>query len=184
MTAPDTMRLASAYGEGKRVCEALGTYLVDGSAFEVVSARCFAFLGAGLPLSGHFAIGNFIRDALENCDLHLNSTGKSQRSYLYGADLAVWLMTLLLNGRAGAAYNVGSDRELDVLSAARRVRDTLKPELSVRIAENASTAASFYVPDIERARSELGLDVWTDLELAIRRTAQDALSFGPLRRQT
>lgn len=74
-TAPDTMRPASAYGEGKRVCEALGTYVAADARFDVVTARCFAFLGAGLPLGGHFAIGNFIRDALDGRDVRLAARG-------------------------------------------------------------------------------------------------------------
>jgi dTDP-glucose 4,6-dehydratase len=178
---PDTMLPSSAYGEGKRMGEALGTFMAQQAPLEVVAARCFAFVGAGLPLSAHFAIGNFIRDASEDRDLLLNSTGASQRSYLYAADMAVWLTTMLLKGRAGAAYNVGSDRAVDIHAAACLVRDVLAPSRSVRIADNASTKASYYVPDIERARDELGLDVWTPLEFAIRRTAEDAKLFGPFR---
>ncbi len=177
-TAPDPLALSSAYGEGKRVCEALGAYMSQQASFDVVTARCFAFVGAGLPLSGHFAIGNFIRDAIHGNDMRLNSTGQSRRSYLYAADLAIWLVTLLLKGRTGVAYNVGSDQGIDILSTAGLVRDTLAPGRSVTVAEGASTSASFYVPEIGRARSEFGLDAWTPLEVAVRRTAEDARRFG------
>lgn len=182
LSAPDVMSASCAYGEGKRVSEALGTFAAS-DALEVVTARCFAFVGAGLPLGGHFAIGNFIRNALENQEILLNSTGKSQRSYLYAADLAVWLMTLLLKGRPGRSYNVGSDQMVDVYSTACLVRDELSPDLPVRIADKATDSANSYYPDIDRARAELGLDAWTPLNMAIRRTAEDARRLGPFRRQ-
>lgn len=181
LSAPDTMLPSSAYGEGKRVSEALGTFAAQAAPFEVVTARCFAFVGAGLALSGHFAIGNFVKNAIENRNVLLNSTGKSQRSYLYAADLVIWLARLALQGRAGAAYNVGSDQELDIHATACLVRDVLAPDCSVSVADNASTVVSYYVPQIERARSELGLDVWTPIGLAVRRTAEDARRFGPIR---
>ena len=173
-TAPDSLALTSAYGEGKRASEALGAYMAQHAAFDVVTARCFAFVGAGLPLDGHFAIGNFLRNALQGRQLLLNSTGQSLRSYLYAADLSVWLLTLLLKGRAGAAYNVGSDHEIDILSTARLVRDMVAPQCSVTVAENPATGATFYVPSIARAREELGLKVWTPLDHAVLRTAEDA----------
>ena len=176
-TAPDPLKLSSAYGEGKRVSEALGAYIAHTTDLQIVTARCFAFIGAGLPLDGHFAIGNFIRDAIKGRDISLNSTGRTERSYMYAADLAIWLFTLLLKGRAGEAYNVGSDQKIDILSTARLVRDQLSPEQQITFANKASNDASFYVPDIKKAHIELGLNSWTPLDLAVRRTADDAKHF-------
>lgn len=171
--APSTMEIGSAYGEGKRVMELLGAIHAHENACEVVIARCFAFVGAGLPLDGHFAIGNFIRDALTQDQIVIRGDGKGVRSYLYAADLAVWLNHLLLNGRNRGIYNVGSDHEVTIAELAHQVIATLAPAKTVVVegASNSPGAGNRYIPSIDEARSELGLDVWTALPQAILNTA-------------
>ncbi len=157
----------NAYGEAKRAAETLGALYAERYGFEVVHARCFAFSGPGLPLDGHFAIGNFVRDALQRDAIVLASRGEAVRSYLHGADLAVWMLGLLVMGETGQAYNVGSDHSLSIAELARRVGTWLAPGKPLRIMGGSDDSRrSYYVPDITRARL-LGLDVWTSLEASV-----------------
>ncbi|MER2553584.1 MAG: NAD(P)-dependent oxidoreductase [Thauera sp.] len=175
-SACDSMAPASAYGEAKRAAEQWCVQFGLVHGVDIPVARCFAFVGAGLPLNGHFAIGNFILDALENRPIHANGDGTPVRSYLYGADLALWLLQILLHGSHGRAYNVGADQGLSIAAVAHAVRDALAPHLAIQITQTAPSSAlrSRYVPSIQRARDELGLDVWTPLATAIRMTADSA----------
>jgi nucleoside-diphosphate-sugar epimerase len=169
--ACDSTRPGSAYGEGKRVSELLCSLHAEKHGFDVVNTRCFAFVGPGLPLDGHFAIGNFMRDALAGRPIRLASSGEAVRSYLYGADLAVWLVVLLLEAAHGAAVNVGSDHAIRIIDLATRVRDLVDPRLAILTGEPCpGEERQFYVPSVGHARS-YGLDAWTDLDQAIRRTA-------------
>lgn len=160
--------VASAYGEAKRAQETLGALYAEHYGLSVVMTRCFAFSGPGLPLDGHFAIGNFVRDALRADEIVLKSSGEAVRSYLHGADLAAWLLVLLGRGESGTAYNVGSDQAISIADLARRVIARLAPEKSLRILGQPGShqERSFYVPDISRAR-QLGLEVWTSLDESI-----------------
>lgn len=162
----------SPYGEAKRAAEALCLRTARETGLEVQIARGFAFVGPHLPIHAHFAIGNFIRDALAGGPIRVHGDGSPIRSYLYAADLAVWLLTILLRGRSGAAYNVGSEREVSVSELARLVADTIDPCLAVEIARPASGAPpERYVPSNRKARAELGLAETVELREAIRRTA-------------
>ena len=170
--ACDPTRTTSAYGEAKRVAELLAALHAARHGCAVVPTRCYAFVGPGLDLHGHFAIGNFIRDALAGGPLRLNSAGLAQRSYLYSADLALWLLLLLLEAPAGEAVNVGSQEALRVIDLAARVRDVLQPGAALQAGPaRPDEGRALYVPATRRAQA-LGLAAWTGLDLAIRRTGQ------------
>ncbi len=163
----------SAYAEGKRVMEFLATAYAEKFKIRSVSARCFAFVGAGLPIDQHFAIGNFIRDALYKDYIEIKGDGTDLRSYLYGADLSIWLLKLLASGETKTTYNVGSDNYLSILKLAETVRAVLAPEKQIRVRTTRADddySKSIYVPSIARARS-LGLDVWMSLSDAVEHSA-------------
>lgn len=171
--APDPLKPGSAYGEGKRVSEHLCAVHARQRGYELKIARCFAFVGPHLPLGAHFAIGNFIRDALASRPIHIAGDGTPMRSYLYASDLAIWLWTLLFCAPTGRAYNVGSTAHLSIAQLATTVAATLTPGLSVDIAQLSDSARPIlrYVPSTTRAETELGLRTTVDLADAIARTA-------------
>jgi len=170
--APDPLDPTTAYGQAKRVSEFMCTAYAKEHGLHTVIARCFAFVGPHLPLDSHFAIGNFIRDALTGGPIVVKGDGTPYRSYLYAADLAVWLWTLLLKGSSCRPYNVGSDSEITIADLARVVAEVCCPGAEVRFGQKAplTSSAPRYVPSITRARVELGLQPWIGLREAIRRT--------------
>jgi dTDP-glucose 4,6-dehydratase len=171
--APNPLDSASAYGEGKRAAELLCGLAGRKHGFETKIARCFAFVGPYLPLDAHFAIGNFVRDGLRGGPIRAGGDGTPYRSYLYAADLAVWLWTTLVRGQAGCAYNIGSDADLTIAQLARLVAEVVNPGAEVTIAQPSDPAKppQRYVPSIDRARRELGLEPWVPLREGLRRLA-------------
>jgi UDP-glucuronate decarboxylase len=163
---------STAYGQGKRAAEHLCALVGQQHGLETLVARCFAFVGPDLPLNVHFAIGNFIRDALTAESITVAGDGTPLRTYLHQADLAHWLFTLLGRGRPGEAYNVGSDEVISIADLAHLVRDVLAPGKPVHILGKPDPGASRnrYVPDIRKAQQQLGLSVTVPLAEAIRHT--------------
>ncbi len=170
---PDPLLLQSSYDEGKRMAEHLCVAYSANTPLECTVARCFAFVGPHLPLDQHFAIGNFIADAMAGRPIRISGDGTPLRSFLYMSDLAAWLWTLLVAGKNSRAYNVGSDEAVSIGALAGLVSNTLHSGLPVEIAGTSRVGAppATYVPDIARAREELSLQVTVSLHEAIRKTA-------------
>jgi dTDP-glucose 4,6-dehydratase len=177
--SPDPLSLQSSYDEAKRMAEHFCVAYAHETPLQPVIARCFTFVGPHLPLDRHFAIGNFIGDAIAGHAIEIRGDGTPRRSWLYMADLAAWLWTLLVRGQSGRAYNVGSDEDHTIAAAAWLVARTLRPDgnggstLPVHIHGIADTSAAInqYVPSVERVFQELGLKARIPLEEAVRRTA-------------
>jgi dTDP-glucose 4,6-dehydratase len=128
-------------------------------------------------LNQHFAIGNFIADALAGRNMTIRGDGTPMRSYLYAADLAIWLWTLLLRETKSElkpqAFNVGSGQAISIRDLAQTVVDELNPALTIEIAQQPVVGAPplQYVPDVRKAGTILGLRQTIGLPEAIRRTA-------------
>lgn len=172
--APDPLNPANVYGEGKRAAELLCAIFQKNSGMECKIARCWAFCGPHLPLDEHFAIGNFIADVLAGRPIQIQGDGTPRRSYLYAADLAVWLWTILFRGPALTPINVGSDHDVSILELAHTVAGTLNPQTEIRVARQPVPGAmpARYVPCVDRARELLGLRQTVALAESIDRTAQ------------
>jgi dTDP-glucose 4,6-dehydratase len=171
---PDWLKPLAAYGEGKRAAELMTLLHANQTGIECVIARCFAFVGPHLPHDRHFAIGNFIRDAMQGSPIRINGDGTPMRSYLYASDLAAWLWTMLFRAPSGEAYNVGSDEAVSIADLARTVVEVfgVSSEVQIRREVIPGMPRAQYVPAIAKAREQLGLRVRVSLRDAIRYTAE------------
>lgn len=160
----DDLQPTTTYGQSKLEAEQMAI----ASGLHVLIPRCFAFVGRHLPRNLHFAIGNFMRDALAGRDIVIKGDGSPVRSYMHADDLVEWLFALLERGEPGRVYNVGSDQAISIRDLATLVRDTLGSSSEVKVLGNpVPGAANYYVPNIDRARNELGLCIKTDLRESI-----------------
>lgn len=164
----------SSYAIGKCTAEHLCALYAKRYGLEIKIARCFAFVGPYLSLTSHHAIGNFINHALEGNPIVINGDGTPYRSYLYAADLAVWLWTILFHGEAIRPYNVGSDEALTIAELAQIISTLSERKLDITVMKHPTVNSEVerYVPDITRAKRELNLTVQLNLKQAIQATYQ------------
>ncbi|MBA2710859.1 MAG: NAD-dependent epimerase/dehydratase family protein [Tatlockia sp.] len=164
----------STYALGKCAAEHLSYLQARHSGLDIKIARCFAFVGPYLPLDGHYAIGNFISDGLKANPIQVKGDGTPLRSYLYAADLAVWLWTILFSGKSLHPYNVGSDEAYSIAEIAYLVANSYETPLIVNILEEKKSGAPIerYVPNIQRAKAELNLKPYKKLMDAIKSTKE------------
>src|SRR5471030_3121517 len=100
-----------------------------------------------MPFDKHFAIGNFIADAVEGRQICVKSDGRPLRSYLYMSDLVQALITILVDGAIARPYNVGSDRAITIEELAHCV-NRVAGGGGVLIEGAPSDPLDRYVPDM------------------------------------
>ncbi len=164
------------YAEAKRVGELLCYEAGKKWGLNIIIARCFSFIGPHIPLDSHFAAGNFIRDAIKGGPIVIESDGTRINSYMYAEDLANWLWTILLKGRSGEAYNVGSERGISLKELAKKIAEISseftgkEPDIIIKKQPDPEKIPERYMPSTEKAKKELGLKETVSLEEAIRKT--------------
>lgn len=143
----------AAYAEGKRIAELYCSTYFEKYNLPVKIARCFAFVGPYLPLDTHFAIGNFINNAIKNEDIIIKGDGSTIRSYMYASDLMVWLWNILLKGEVNQAYNVGSDEGVSIKQLAEKISSISGSKLAVKILGSPvqKEHIDIYCPSITKA---------------------------------
>jgi len=138
---------------------------------DVKIARCFSFVGPYIPTNKNFAIGNFIGNAINDGKVFIRNSDKTPlRSYLYMADLAIWLWTILLNGKSGVSYNVGGEQEYTVREVGEMVAKLANVPVVYLPYEHMESID--YVPFVTHTEEELLLQTWIPLEDAIQRTLE------------
>jgi dTDP-glucose 4,6-dehydratase len=168
--APLTTDLSALYGQAKHASEVVCALYGGQFSFTTVLARLFAFAGPHLPLKLNFAIGNFIKDVLQGGPVRIAADGTPYRSYLYAAEMAMWIWTLLIRGQS-RVYNVGSAEGLTIAQLARCVVENTVPGTPIEIAHKPvpGMPPSRYVPAVDRVRKEFGLRQILPLDEQIRR---------------
>lgn len=137
----DCNTLRAGYSESKRCGEALCQAYRREKGLDIVIPRFTRSYGPTLLLSDTKAMSQFIRNAISGEDIVLKSAGNQYYSYTYVADAAAGLLTVLLQGKNGEAYNV-ADEKSDI-----RLKD-----LALTIAELCDRKVVFELPaDTEKA---------------------------------
>lgn len=106
--------------------------------------RLFAFFGPLLPIDQKYAIGNFMQSAINKNKIILNSSGKSERSYLHASDLASQIIYLLSNPIVGPSH-IGSTISMPLIKWAEYISEMFN--CGSVATGNIDEWNSFYVPE-------------------------------------
>ena len=136
----DCNTLRAGYPESKRCGEALCQAYIKQKGLDCVIARLTRTYGPTILPTDTKAISQFFNNALRGEDIVLKSEGMQYYSYQYVADSVSGLLTVLLKGACGAAYNI-ADESGDV---------TLR-DLAALIAGQVGRKVVFELPDAVEA---------------------------------
>ena len=146
----DNLNVRSCYSEGKRFCECLCACYASEYAVPVRIARLAQTFGAGVVLEETRVFAQFARSAMNGTDIVMHTKGQSYGNYCYTADVVCGLLTILLLGENGQAYNVVCEAAtMRIAEMAEMVANRLaegKIKLVFDIPESALTYG--YAPDV------------------------------------
>jgi len=168
----DCNTVNSAYSEGKRLAETVCAIYRNQQKLPIVIVRPFAFIGPYQGLEKPWAINNFIRDGILGGPIRILGNEETVRSYLYGSDMAFWLLKILANGKNGATYNVGGEQpvSLKVLAAKVTSNFSQKIEVLVRYSKQYPPHPSVSVPNIDLIKSALKVKQVFDFDTSLKKT--------------
>lgn len=128
--------LRAGYPESKRVGETLCNAYYQTHQLDFVIPRLSRVYGPTMLESDSKAIAQFIKKAAASEDIILKSAGTQLYSYTYAMDAAMGILTVLLKGEQGEAYNI-SDADSEV---------TLR-QITEWLAEDNGVKVVFEIPD-------------------------------------
>lgn len=106
----DSMAVRSCYPIAKRLCENLCASYAQEYHVPAKVIRLAQTFGPGVSKNDGRVFAEFARDAIKGNDIVLQTSGTSKREYLYTADAVTAILTVLLCGQNGEAYNAGNPK--------------------------------------------------------------------------
>lgn len=174
----DPLDLRSCYAEGKRAGETLCVCWHAQFGVPAKIVRLSHTYGPGMNLNDGRVFADFVADVVAGRNIVLKSDGSTSRPFCYLADATVAFFTVLLTGKNGEAYNVGSDLECSVLELAEMLC-RLFPERKCRVVRQERKPGDPYIAspvtgghfDLSKIRS-LGWGPTTGIEDGFTRTVK------------
>lgn len=105
----NTMVVRTSYPESKRLCESMCRAYAGEYHIPVKVVRLTQTFGPGVTYDDSRVFAQFARCVIENKDIVLHTKGETKRSYLYTADAVTAILTVLLKGNNGTAYNAAKE---------------------------------------------------------------------------
>lgn len=106
----DCLNVRSCYPEGKRMAECLCAAYAHEYGVPVKMARLAQTFGAGVGWNENRVFAQFAKSLLTGQNIVLHTDGSSTGNYCYTRDAVIGLLTLLVKGENGQAYNINNER--------------------------------------------------------------------------
>ena len=165
ITSDDDISLSN-YGIVKRSLERDIEEASNRGDIRGCNPRLFAFGGPFLQLDAHFAIGNFMQNAILNQPISINGDPSTIRSYLYPTDLVSFLLALLNNPTLDPIH-IGSNRSITMLELATLFSNLFK--LPIKNNTKPQSVFSSYFPSTTKSEKYLGVEQKISIEESLLR---------------
>lgn len=170
----------ACYDESKRYGETLCINFAQQYGLPIKIARPFNNYGPGLKITDGRVLPDFARDVLAGRNIVMRSDGSPSRTFCYITDAIIGYYKILVSGRSGEAYNIGTEKpEVTIGDLAEKVMELSKELFGFtgKVIRQASNDRAYLVdnpdrrcPVIDKARGELDYNPRVGFEEGLRRT--------------
>lgn len=101
--------IRNSYPISKVQCESLCNAYATEYGVPAMSVRLTQTFGPGVNYNDKRIFAEFARCIIEKQDIVLKTKGETERSYLYTADAATAILTVMLKGEPGHSYNAANE---------------------------------------------------------------------------
>lgn len=145
----NTMMPRSAYPESKRMCESLCASYASQYGVPAKVVRLTQTFGPGVQYNDGRVFAEFARCAIEGRDIILKTKGETKRNYLYTEDAVNAILTVLVKGEVGEAYNAANeDTYCSIYEMAQMVaKECADGKIEVKI-EETDVSSTGYAPTL------------------------------------
>lgn len=160
------------YCESKRMSETICKAYMSQLYLPIIILRPFAFIGPFQSLDKPWAVNNFIRDAILGGPIRILGNEFTTKGYMYGSDLANYILNILSVGKVGDVYNIGSSKPLTLLELAQKIKKLINSEIEIKIRSSKDNyiTTSNDVPMTSKIENELNLKEAFGIDDALKRT--------------
>ncbi len=148
------MHTDNVYDSAKRLGESLCLWHARSGNTPAVVTRLSNIYGAQESQRSETAISDFARQAVQTGVIALKGNPDSTRNWTCVLDIAQGVLRALVRGKAGEAYNIGSEEHLSSRQLAEMVAATFPTPVSVQLPPEPAPL-SLQTISIEKAKREL-----------------------------
>jgi dTDP-glucose 4,6-dehydratase len=160
------------YTEAKRMAETIVAICKNQFRLPITITRPFTFIGPFQSIEKTWAFNSVVREALLNNKIRIYGDGKIKRGYMYGSDMAAWILCMLANPTKTNIYNLGSDKAITLTEIASLVSSTLQSRTAITYENHMGSLVnnSDWIPDTSRAKNQFPFNEPMALSTAIKKT--------------
>lgn len=129
----DAMKVRSCYPLSKKGCETLTVSYADEYGLPVKIGRLSYIFGPGMKQGDSKIVAVFPKCIADGENIVMKSKGEQLRSYTYVSDAITALLTILVDGETGQAYNIASKKCITTIAGIAHTLVDSYPEKGLKV---------------------------------------------------
>lgn len=168
----DLLSDRASYDEGKRFAETCVKTYRDVYGLDAKILRPFRIYGPRMPLNVGFMIPDFISDTIDGKDIVIYGDENFTSGFCYIDDCLSAMIKMMASDLSGP-LNIGSDVEIKISDIAKKIITMLNAASKVTFSQPMMFMTPLAVPNINKARQELGWIPLVTLDNGLKKTIDD-----------